>query len=92
METREAGGDGAIMNTFPGDIARVTLSLPARPRFDLFPVTQMVGKSVAPTPEPAEGTRVVTYDRDMLCLAVRMAGGCAECDERGGHTCDKVKR
>lgn len=79
------------MSTFPGGIARVTLSLPARPRFDMFPVAQIV-TVVAPLPEPTEGARAVTYDRDTLCLAVRMAGGCGECDERGKHTCEKVKR
>lgn len=80
------------MTDFPGGIARVTLSLPARPRFDMFPVAQALGDTVAPLPEPTTGKRTVTYNRDMLCLAVRLAGGCAECDKYGGRTCDKVKR
>lgn len=80
------------MNTFPGGIARVTMLLPARPRFDTFPVAQIVTKAVAPIPAPTEGPRVVTYNRDALCLAVRLAGGCAECDAMGKQTCDKVKR
>lgn len=67
----------------------VTINYPTTSR-----LADIVVNNTATTRTRPDGTIYIeqTVTRQELCLVVCALGGCAECDERGGHTCDKVKR